>query len=155
MNRADYDRGEESTTQNIYFGKNTCVKAGYGWGHSQRSDPNGRHLMFYNNTAKTSAFYVRNNIFYEATESCLRLGNDWSSGLDVDCNCWYQSRGIMIRWMSDEYTMAQFADYQAEKGQDRHSIATDPRFADLGKLDFRPSPGSPVLNAHEIGALLL
>ena len=149
-----WNRGEESTTRDIYFENNTCVNAGYGWGHDQRSDPNGRHLMFYHNTAKTSSFYVRNNIFYEATESCLRLGNDWSSGLSMDHNCWYQSRGIMIRWISDEYTMAQFSGYQTEKGQDRHSIAVDPRFVDMKNLDFRPSPGSPVLNTPGIGAVL-
>lgn len=149
-----WNRGEESTTRDIYFENNTCVNAGYGWGHGQRSDPNGRHLMFYHNTARTSEFYVRRNIFYEATESCLRLGNDWSSDLSMDHNCWYQSRGTMIKWASDEYTMAQFSDYQIKKGKDGHSIATDPRFVDLKNLDFRPSPGSPVLNAPGIGAAL-
>jgi hypothetical protein len=148
-----WNRGEESTTRNIYFENNTCVNAGYGWGHSQRPDPNGRHLMFYSNTARTSEFYVRRNIFYEATESCLRLGNDWSSGLDMDYNYWYQSRGIMIKWLSNEYTMAQFSRYQAEKGQDAHSIAADPGFADIGNLDFRPASGSPVLTPPGIGAI--
>ena len=147
-----WNRGEESTTRDIYFENNTCVNAGYGWGHGQRSGPNGRHLMFYSNTASTSKFYVRNNIFYEATESCLRLGNDWSSGLTMDYNCWYQSRGTMIKWVSDEYTMAQFSRYQTEKGQDRRSIATDPGFVDLKNLDFRPKPGSPVLNPPGMGA---
>jgi len=147
-----WNRGEESTTRDIYFENNTCVNAGYGWGHSQRPDPNGRHLMFYHNTAKTSAFHVRRNIFYQATESCLRLGNDWSSGLDMDYNCWYQSQGIMIKWIADEYTMAQFPNYQAEKGQDAHSIAADPGFVDIGNLNFRPSPRSPVLNPPGIGA---
>jgi len=147
-----WNRGEESTTRDIYFENNTCVNAGYGWGHSQRSDPNGRHLMFYQNTAITSSFHVRNNIFYEATESCLRLGNDWS--LSMDHNCWYQSRGIMIKWIADEYTMAQFPNYQTEKGQDSQSIAADPGFVDLKNLDFRPSPGSPVLSPPGMGAVL-
>jgi hypothetical protein len=149
-----WNRGEESTTRDIYFENNTCVNAGYGWGHSQRSDPNGRHLMFYHNTAKTSAFHVRKNIFYEATESCLRMGNDWSAGLNMDHNCWYQSRGTMVKWLSDEYTMDQFSSYQTEKGQDRHSIAADPLLADLENLDFRPKPGSPVLIPPGIGAVL-
>ena len=149
-----WNRGEESTTSRIYFENNICLNAGYGWGHNQRPDPNGRHLMFYTNTAKTSEFYVRRNIFYEATESCLRLGNDWSSSLNMDYNCWHQSHGTMIKWMSDEYTMDQFSKYQAEKGQDRHSIASDPRFVDVGSHDFRPASGSPVLNHPGIGAIL-
>jgi hypothetical protein len=110
--------------------------------------------MFYHNTAKTASFYVRSNIFYEATESCLRLGNDWSSGLEMDYNCWYQSRGTMIRWLSDEYPMNQFSNYQAEKEQDGHSIATDPCFVDLENLDLRPSPESPALNLPGMGAAL-
>lgn len=148
-----WNRGEESTTRDIYFENNTCVNAGFGWGHNQRPDPNGRHLMFYQNTAKTSEFYVRRNIFYEATESCLRLGNDWSSGLDMDYNCWYQSQGTMIKWLSDAYTTANFSEYQAEKGQDKHSIASDPRFVDVEGRDFRPAPRSPVLNPPGIGAI--
>lgn len=148
-----WNRGEESTTRDVYFENNTCVNAGYGWGHSQRPDPNGRHLMFYHNTAKTSEFYVRRNIFYEATESCLRLGNDWSSGLNMDYNCWYQSQGIMIKWLSGDYTMAQFSKYQEEKGQDKHSIVGDPLFIDIKSHDFRPTPGNPVLKHPGIGAI--
>lgn len=132
-----WNRGQESTTSKIYFENNTCINAGYGWGHSQRPDPNGRHLMFYDNTASTSEFYVRRNIFYEATESCLRLGNDWSPALDMDYNCWYQSQGAMIKWMSDEYTMDQFPKYQSEKGQDKHSIASDPHFVDVKSRNFQ------------------
>ena len=148
-----WDRGEESTTRDIYFENNTCANAGFGWGHSQRSDPNGRHLMFYSNTAKTSEFYVRNNIFHEATQSCLWLYNDWSSGLNMDNNCWHQSREAMLKWTSEKYTMAQFPDYQREKGQDEHSIVADPRFADVGERDFRPAPGSPVLDPPGMGAI--
>ncbi|VAW13014.1 hypothetical protein MNBD_BACTEROID01-365, partial [hydrothermal vent metagenome] len=33
-----------STTKNIQFINNTCLGAGYGWGHSQRPDPSGRHV---------------------------------------------------------------------------------------------------------------
>ena len=59
----------------------------------------------------------------------------------------------MIKWLSDEYTMAQFSRYQAEKEQDAHSIAADPGFADIGNLNFRPASGSPVLNPPGIGAI--
>lgn len=138
-----WNRDEDSITHNIRFENNTCANAGFGWGHGQRSDPNGRHLMFYHNTAKTTSFHVCNNIFYEATESCLRLGNDWTSALTMDYNCWYQSAGTMIKWLSDEYTMAEFSAYQTEKGKDKHSIAADPLFVDEENHDFRLTAGSP------------
>ena len=89
-----------------------------------------------------------------ATESCLWLCDDWSFSLNMDHNCWYQLRGVMIKWLSDEYTMAQFSDYQTERGQDGHSIAVEPRFVDLENLDFRPASQSPVLNPPGIGAVL-
>jgi len=110
--------------------------------------------MFYHNSARTSSFYVRNNIFSEATESCLWLCDDWSSNLNMDHNCWYQPQGVMIKWLSDEYTMAQFSDYRTGKGQDGHSIAVEPRFVDSENLDFRPASKSPVLNPPGIGAAL-
>ena len=92
------------------------------------------------------------NIYYiDATSG--RDSNDGLSPLDMDYNCWYQSQGKMIKWLSDEYTMAQFSRYQAEKGQDGHSIAADPAFTDIGNLDFRPASGSPVLTPPGIGTV--
>ncbi|MCX7825711.1 MAG: right-handed parallel beta-helix repeat-containing protein, partial [Verrucomicrobiae bacterium] len=49
-----WNRGPDSVTRNIRFERNTCVNAGFGWGHAQRPDRNGRHLMFYHNPAQTS-----------------------------------------------------------------------------------------------------
>ena len=57
---------------------------GLGWGHAQRPDPNGRHLMFFVNTAQTSEIVVRDNIFAVATESCLWMDNDWRKSLLLD-----------------------------------------------------------------------
>lgn len=142
-----WNRPESSITRNIVFENNTCVNAGHGWGHAQRPDPRGRHLMFYQNPAKTSSFFIRNNIFYQAsldTESCIELGNDWASALILDHNCYYQPSGTMVRWLSDRFTMEQFADYQSRTGKDAGSITADPRFADLAGHDFRPAAGSPV-----------
>jgi len=150
----EYWNGKGSVTDHIYFENNTCVNAGHGWGHRQRPDPSGRHLMFYNNQAKTTHFYVRGNIFYqtpETTRCCLALSNDWSSGLVMDHNCWYQPSGIMIRWVADEYTMDRFADHRARTGQDEHSIAGDPLFVNVNAHDLRPAARSPVCNLSPTG----
>jgi len=142
-----WNRPEDSITQNIRFENNTCVNAGHGWGHSQRPDPSGRHLCFYQNSAKTTTFSICNNIFYQThrdTECCLNLSNDWSASLTMDHNCWYQASGKMIRWCSDTYTMDEFSAYQAKTGKDINSVAKDPRFINMGRHDFRPLPDSPV-----------
>jgi hypothetical protein len=148
----EYWNGKGSITDHIYFENNTCVNAGHGWGHRQRPDPSGRHLMFYNNDAKTTHFYVRNNILYQTPETvqcCLALSNDWSSALVMDHNCWYQPAAIMIRWVADEYTMDRFADYRAKTGKDQHSVASDPLFVNVAARDFRPAARSPVCHLSQ------
>jgi len=143
-----WDRPEDSVMENIYFENNTCINSGSGWSHTQRPDPGGRHLLFYENPSKSRSVYIRNNIFYQQihhdSEWCFVLCNDWSANLIVDHNCWYQPSGPMIVWPSNKWTMAEFANYQAKTGKDAHSIASDPLFVDIDKHDFRPAANSPV-----------
>ena len=138
-----WNRGPESTTQNIRFEHNTCVNAGWGWGHKQRPDPNGRHLMFYVNSARTTGVYVVGNIFCDATDSCLRLENDWTAGLTMDRNCWWQRTGVLMQFLRKPFTAAQFADFQKQSHLDAHSIVAEPGFLDVEGRDFRLSPSSP------------
>ncbi|MFA6561767.1 MAG: hypothetical protein WCV00_07635 [Verrucomicrobiia bacterium] len=132
-----------SKTRNIRFENNTCVNAGYGWGHAQRPDRNGRHLMFYSNPAETTEFYVRNNIFCNATDSALRMMNDWTAGLTMDHNCWFQSSGALILFLKNSFTPDQFAGFQKQSRLDAHSIVADPKFVNADQLDFRLAPDSP------------
>jgi hypothetical protein len=138
-----WNRGPESTTRNIRFEHNTCVNAGFGWGHAQRPDRNGRHLMFYSNSAKTSEFHVGCNIFATATESCLRMDNDWTAGLAMDRNCWFQASGAVALFLRKSFDSGQFAEYQRLSGMDSKSVVADPKFVAADKLDFRLAPDSP------------
>lgn len=138
-----WNRGEKSQTQNIRFEHNTCVNAGFGWGHTQRPDPNGRHLMFYFNSAQTSEFTVRHNIFCDATDSALRMQNDWTAGLTMERNVWYQPRGVLILFLKTSFASDQFGDYQKQTGLDAHSMVADPKFVNVGKLNFRLADDSP------------
>lgn len=155
-----WNRPEDSVTEEIYFENNTCVNAGHGWGHSQRPDPTGTHLMFYTNSAKTKTFVIRNNIFYQTSrdsEACTRLWNDWWAALTMDHNCWYQKSGPMMILPSGRHDIADFKAYQEKTGQDAHSAAADPLFADIDKHDFRPAADSPACrlgsNKAHTGAL--
>lgn len=95
----EYWNGDkDQETANILFENNICWDAGFCWSHGQRPNPNGAHLMFYNNPAKTTNFVVRGNIFSESTEVCLRMENDWRSALTLDGNQYYQSEKPLIRW---------------------------------------------------------
>lgn len=90
-------------TENILFEDNICLDAGFGWAHDQRPDPNGAHLMFYRNSAKTKNFVIRNNVFSESTEVCVRMENDWREGLTLEGNQYYQSEKPLFRWLGKTY----------------------------------------------------
>jgi hypothetical protein len=139
-----WNRGSASRTHNIVFEHNTCVDAGYGWGHSQRPDPNGRHLMFYDNSAATSKVIIRHNIFCNATESCLRLhGRDWTAALTMDYNCWFQSKESLLLWGQQRIGVEGFAAFMARHGFGAHSIVADPKFNNPAQRDYRLQPDSP------------
>lgn len=110
-------------TQDILVEKNICRDAGYGWAHGQRPDPNGAHLMFYNNRAKTTGFVVRENVFLDSTEVCIRMENDWRDGLTLEKNVYSQTPGKnVIRYLNQQYfDVEKFADYQKELGMDAGS----------------------------------
>ncbi len=154
-----WNNPEESLTHHIYFEHNTCFGAGHGWSHAQRPNPAGRHLCFYTNRATTSDFYIRNNIFCQATNvafDALWWNPEAVADKRVICldhNCWLQPEGVMIRFKGKDYTQADFAVYQRELGQETHSLAADPRLADASRLDFHLRPDSPCIDAGaDVGA---
>ncbi|MGD0091900.1 MAG: hypothetical protein ABSE73_18455 [Planctomycetota bacterium] len=139
-----WNRGPQSRARNIRFEHNTCVNAGHGWGHRQRPDPNGRHLMFWDNSAETEGVVVRYNVFCNASDSCLRLhGRDWTSALSMDYNCWSQSQGPLLLWGQQAINADQFAAFQQPRGLDAHSLIVDPKFNDASRNDYRLVPDSP------------
>lgn len=83
-------------TENILFEHNTCLNAGSGWGHEQRPDPNGAHLMFYSCVSQTHNFVIRDNIFHNSTEVCLRMCNDWRQNCQLLHNSWANHDGRNI-----------------------------------------------------------
>ncbi|MDD4871620.1 MAG: hypothetical protein PHR77_13770 [Kiritimatiellae bacterium] len=139
-----WNRDQASLTRNIRFEHNTCVDAGYGWGHCQRPDINGRHIMFYNNSSVTEKFFIRYNIFCNSKDSCLRKhGRDWTSALTMDYNCWFQRQGPIILWDKDTVDAGGFAAFQQKRGLDTHSIVADPKFVNPAGNDYRLAPDSP------------
>lgn len=113
-------------TENVQFVDNDCYDAGYGWAHNQRPDINGAHLMFYHNSAQTKNFVVANNRFLRSTEVCLRMENDWRSGLTMKDNVYSQTENRpVIRWLiKNYYGVDDFEKYQQETGMDKGSTAS-------------------------------
>lgn len=148
-----WNRDDSSRTNNIRFEHNTCVDAGFGWGHRQRPDRNGRHLMFYDNSATTSNMVVRHNIFSNATDSLLRLhGRDWTDALTMDYNCWHQPAGPILLWGQQSVGADAFDAHQRQRGFDARSILAEPKFIDAARRDYRLAPDSPVRGLPDNGA---
>ncbi|MDO4570032.1 MAG: right-handed parallel beta-helix repeat-containing protein [Planctomycetia bacterium] len=106
----------EGTTENILFENNKCFDAGFGWAHTQRPNPNGAHMMFYNNSAATKNFLLRGNQFFRSTEVCLRMDNDWRAGLRLENNEYEQFPGCnVVRFLVHQYfDTDSFDEYQKE-----------------------------------------
>ena len=140
-----WNRDAPSVTRNIRFEHNTCVDAGCGWGHRERPDRNGRHLMFSYNTAATSNFVVRANIFCNATESLMRLVvPKWTAALTLDCNGWFQRSGPLLLWDREQIGADQFAAFQREHKLDVNALVVDPKFVAPATRDYRLAPDSPL-----------
>ncbi len=142
-----WNRDNLAVTHDIYFENNTCINAGGGWGHNQRPDSqNGRHLMIGYNPANCYNFYIKNNIFYEATESSIRI---WDiagyTKFIFDNNLYYNTTAPIALVNTTTYTM--LANWQSATNQDLNSISADP----LLNSNYIPQSGSPVIDA---GAML-
>jgi hypothetical protein len=139
---------ETSFMYDISFVNNTCAYAGGGWGHSQRPDPWGLHVLNFANITDTGQIRIINNIFYESTENCIYISSayDGLENLNLDHNCWYQASGNMMNFQGYRYTMSQFSMYQSEKLQDQNSIAEAPLFTNPSETDFHPQENSPVID---------
>jgi len=148
-----WNRDESSRTSNIRFEHNACVDAGFGWGHRQRPDRNGRHLMFYDNSAVTTNIVICHNIFGNATDSLLRLhGRDWTNALTMDYNCWHRPAGPILLWGQQSVGADGFKAHQQQRGFDAHSILAEPKFIDAARRDYRLAPDSPVRGLLDNGA---
>jgi hypothetical protein len=139
---------ETSFIDDISFVNNTCVNAGGGWGHSQRPDPWGVHVLNWTILTNTGQIRIANNIFYKSTDLCLRIPSGYNGleNLNLDHNCWYQASGDMIKFQGHVYTMSQFSMYQSETSQDQNSIAEAPLFTNLSETDFHLQENSPVID---------
>lgn len=92
-----WNKPAESVSENIIFTQNMCYNAGYGWGHSQRPDmKNGRHIMVWGNTSKSTNIVIADNIFAYASESLFwdsatsAAGTEWRKSIVSGNNIWLQ-----------------------------------------------------------------
>ncbi len=152
-----WNRPASSTTYRIFFEHNTCLFAGYGWGHGQRPNPTGRHLCFSASSARISDFVIKYNIFYQSRGPSLFV-HHWTRknfmSVIMDNNCWYQKKGPFFSFKNKittvVYTLSEFGLYQKIWNKGRHSTAAIPTFVDVDNFDFRQLKKSPCFPTTDI-----
>ena len=138
-----YEYWNAKLTRNVQFVHNTCVDAGYGWAHAQRPNPNGAHLLSYQNRAATTNFVVRDNLFVRATEWTARSGLDWRYGLTHDHNVvWNEGNVPVMRWLEHRACRLLSWDAYRELGFDPHGTFARPTFVNERQRDYRLAPES-------------
>jgi len=93
-----WQQGNDAYTENVVVEGNVFRDAGKGWGHVQRWNPNAAHLMFYDTTAVTKGFLVRNNVFSCSEDTLFRLFNDWRANMTFTGNRWTPGKGTLCRY---------------------------------------------------------
>ena len=93
-----WQQGENAWTENVRVEDNRFRDAGRGWGHRQRWNPNAAHLMFYDTTAETKGFVVRNNVFSRSENTLFRFFNDWRKQVTFADNRWIAERESICRF---------------------------------------------------------
>jgi len=114
---------------------------------------------------------IYNNVIYSTTDASIQFTNDntnaivknnivdmagagkvlhvsagSASGVTSDYNVWRNTSGTLVSWDGDDYTLAQFATYQAAKSQDASSLTSDPLMVDPANDDFILQSSSLCIN---------
>ena len=155
---AAYECREPS--REVYFEHNTCIRSGGGFSMQGEVPPRqseiypqpmGHHVFIWKIEPNTQAghVYIRHNVFCEAPygAAIYSIIDPADEGkLVLDDNCYWQAAGEMLMHMGGRsYATSEFSRYQAECGQDGHSLVAEPRFRDEAHGDYRLCEGSPPL----------
>lgn len=144
-------QGTDSTMSNVNVYNNTVYKTGYGWGYSQRADPQKCRTVRIGTSTGQPGVEIKNNIFSIGKKELLSVSvSTNTTNVVVDNNCYYKDSGDdMVDWKGDGYSISQFSNYQAAESQDLNSIAEDPLLTDPPE-DFSLTGASPCRYAGEI-----
>jgi len=95
---------------------------------------------------------VKNNIVCNSAYSnnVIEIA-DIGTGFQMDYNCFFHfaPAANLIHWLGNDYTAAQFENYQNASGLDSNSIITNPLFVSIDFLDFVLSSISPCIDAGD------
>ena len=80
----------DSEIHNMVFEGNICRNAGFGWGHEQRPNKNGTHLLGYQLKSKVLDVTIRGNLFSRGRDGLVMYWNSRLGELNINENRWEQ-----------------------------------------------------------------
>ncbi len=143
---------KNSVIKNVVFENNTCVDSGYCWGHRQRPDKRGTHLLGYGLQTQKIDHVIRNNVFSNSIQNLIWYYNGRIGEFDIDNNIWWdnsigsdpQKENQLFSWDVNKNQVG-FEEYRKRTGNDKNSKIVKPIFADPEHFNYK------IINKKEIG----
>ena len=80
----------ESKMINVVFEANECIDSGFGWGHEQRPNPIGSHILAYSMASKDFDIHYRKNLFNNAADAIIWYSNSRLAEAHLENNTYIQ-----------------------------------------------------------------
>ena len=133
------------------------IRSGIGSSEDVNGNLSIYNNVFYNNgnatypsvrIEKGSNAVIKNNIFYSDASApggatYVFSVSSQAATVTSDYNCFYGTNTNIISWKGQNYSLAQFATYKLQSGQDANSLAQDPKFKNAAGGDYSLKQDSP------------
>jgi hypothetical protein len=98
-------------------------------------------------SAEEQKFILDHNCYWQTTGNLLIQLGKGAENWDEAMNAWLTTGGTLTDWSGRRtYLPSEFRRYQAECGQDQHSLVAKPLFVDEPSGDYRQRADSPCLD---------
>jgi hypothetical protein len=130
---------KDSVIEGLVYEGNKSYDCGFGWGHAQRPNKNGTHLLAYHLAGKRLDITYRDNLFCRTKDAFIWYFNDRLPNISAcDGNVYQQGGGNLesrplFRWKGQPEEGLTFEQYRKKTGFDRNSR-------------LEPAPDQPALN---------
>lgn len=111
----------------LLFSGNECIDTGYGWGHVQRPNRNGCHLLAYRLDCKITDIRYEHNTFNNASDAQIWFFNPRLGDIHINHNTYIQKcptpqDAKLFRWRGVAKEGVTFSEYREATGNDRDSV---------------------------------
>lgn len=116
----------EMEVDGLFFTGNECIDSGYGWGHVQRPNKNGCHLLAYRLECRVKDIRYEHNILNNARDAQIWFFNPRLGEIQINRNTYIQRcdnprEAKLFRWVGVAKEGVTFDAYREATGNDKDS----------------------------------